>query len=307
MPINNVTTIVRQPLQTTIQLEGLSSIDSRISTLAKGLFAAGILAITLYYNLIPVPIVLGAILIAGNYYFSDRNSYTASNTPDPTFPKQEKKPETPTDKASKSRATPDQPPEKTKPVETPAVTNPILPEIPAAPQMVPNLIPFDVINRKITEYLSTHTLAPFIPEGRNRLEYDGFIPPVSDQGNLIVQFLGGRFVLPNNSEKNALFQIIKNKNTNEVTVSLSVISNGPLINPRVFNDIIFDKRLQQTHPKALRLLREFGHVNIDTISQKNGTMQQNWTFFTPHEQCEVPITLRNRGRVGTDYVVSKKN
>ena len=163
----------------------------------------------------------------------------------------------------------------------------------------------ETIEEKISEYLSSSPLYPYIRPGQNEARITGVVDPIIDNEQMAAVFIE---VELGSHEKplKGLFAIHSLKATNTVQAKLFCLSDSPLITPQLFFDIVNGPQFSLSCPEGMKLLREQnGHIFISSddsnIKEKR---VQTWTLFTANESYDVPVTLMNDGKGGTYFTIS---
>lgn len=166
-------------------------------------------------------------------------------------------------------------------------------------------ISVDIVYEKIHQYLTTHCLSPYIPPCKGEFTLTGRIQNNLETDTKIINFFGGQFLLQNSSP-HALFMAVQDKKTADVVITLLFLTNGTIMSPTLFFNIVNGPELNCCSSQAIELLNKGAHIYMDVLKEEPGKSLQKWTFFTPHESCHVKIVTKDDGQGKTYYSVFKK-
>lgn len=146
----------------------------------------------------------------------------------------------------------------------------------------------EAIFNNIVQYLSTHSLDPYIKEGKAKM-----FPLGKSDGAIIIQ------IQQNNNSYKAMF-IVNQYNQLNPQMLYMMKEQDQLISPRLFKDIM---AMTKNTPQ-IQKLSPF-HVYIEKINGVDNRVIQKWTFFTPLEKAELLIHLTPDGKGGTYFAIQE--
>ena len=165
-------------------------------------------------------------------------------------------------------------------------------------QLVANLI-----GEKISEYLSTHSLYPYINPGKNEFVIKDFLEPAIENdksGTLFVEVNFGQ----EKSDLKGMFLAYFDKASKTMSVYLLCLSDSDLMSPTLFFDVWNYPALRVSCPEGTKMLRENnGYIFIASKEINNGDRHQVWTFFNSENSYQVPITLQDDGKGGSHFLI----
>jgi hypothetical protein len=166
-------------------------------------------------------------------------------------------------------------------------------------------IPKEIVSEKISDYLSSNSLYPYIKSGQGEIQITSILEPIVDNAQLAMIFLEGEFATEGKPLK-GLFAVQLIKATNTSQAKLFCLSDSDLITPQLFFDIVNGPQLTLSSPEGMKLLQEKnGHIFISSDDSHNAAKRvQTWTLFTPEESYDVPVTLTDDGKGGTYFTIS---
>lgn len=163
-----------------------------------------------------------------------------------------------------------------------------------------------VIQKKISEYLSSHSLQPYILSGALEMEMEGYLmTDDKEEDELLLRFLQVNLYQKNKSFK-ALFSIVTNKITRENNVDMVYLTNGTLISLTLFLDIIQSPPLKKIYPKVFHQYEtKQVRVFMDVKESLGDEVQQQWVFFNPIKTFDVNVLLKSDDTGGAFFIVKE--
>ena len=166
-------------------------------------------------------------------------------------------------------------------------------------------IPKEIVSEKISDYLSSHSLHPYIKSGKSEMQITNILEPIVDNEQMAVIFLEGEFATEGKPLK-GLFVVQLIKATNTAQAKLFCLSDSTLITPQLFFDIVNGPQFALSCPEGMKLLQEKnGHIFISSDDSNSDIRRvQTWTLFNPEESYNVSVTLTNDGKGGAYFTIS---
>lgn len=168
-------------------------------------------------------------------------------------------------------------------------------------------IPQHLMLETVGECFSLIPPSPYLRQETSEAMILGVLDPILDDDSWSLVFLEVEFrdqAIPTKG----IVAVSFDKANKTCQAKLLCLTDGELISPGLFFDIMNGPQLAMLCPKGLELVTNddaliFVHTD-DQMIQKD-TRFQTWTFYTPYESCEIVVSLISDGQGGTYFTLEK--